>query len=151
MHGAERRTAAAWMNVTAADRGVLLLIVLALFELDLLLATRRSHAVGFREAAGWSVFFVTMAAGSVLPSSAWRGSTAAGCMSPRLRFPPAFHELLQPGPVPVLPSGADGAYHRGQDAYGAPQPHIPGPAHPRAAVGLVEGEGSVDVKVGRPG
>ena len=28
MHGAERRTAAASMNVTAADRGVLLLIVL---------------------------------------------------------------------------------------------------------------------------
>lgn len=51
------------MNVTAADWGVLLLIVLALFVLGLVLATRRSHAVGFREAAGWSVFFVTMAAG----------------------------------------------------------------------------------------
>ena len=61
------------MNVTAADWGVLLLIVLALFVLDLVLATRRSHAVGFREAAGWSVFFVTMAAGSAWPSSAWRG------------------------------------------------------------------------------
>ena len=40
------------MNVTAADWGVLLLIVLGLFVLDLVLATRRSHAVGFREAAG---------------------------------------------------------------------------------------------------
>ena len=61
------------MNVTAADWGVLLLIVLGLFVLDLVLATRRSHAVGFREAAGWLVFFVTMAAGSGWPSSAWRG------------------------------------------------------------------------------
>jgi hypothetical protein len=34
------------MNVTAADWGVLLLIVLALFVLDLVLAMRRSHAVG---------------------------------------------------------------------------------------------------------
>ena len=51
------------MNVTAADWGVLLAIVLALFGLDLVLATLRPHAVGFREAAVWSVFFVAAAAG----------------------------------------------------------------------------------------
>src|SRR5215469_2439113 len=51
------------MGVTAADWAVLLGIVLALFTLDLLLATLRPHAVGFREAAGWSVFFVAVAAG----------------------------------------------------------------------------------------
>ena len=50
------------MHVTAADWAVLLGIVLALFGLDLLLATLRPHAVGFREAAGWSVFFVAAAA-----------------------------------------------------------------------------------------
>lgn len=43
------------MNVMAADWSVLLLIVQALFVFDLVLAKRRSHAVGFREAAGWSV------------------------------------------------------------------------------------------------
>ena len=51
------------MNVTAADWGVLLAIVLALFALDLALATLRPHVIGFREAAVWSVFFVAAAAG----------------------------------------------------------------------------------------
>jgi tellurite resistance protein TerC len=51
------------MNVTAADWGVLLAIVAALFTMDLLLATLRPHVVGFREAAFWSVFFVAAAAG----------------------------------------------------------------------------------------
>lgn len=51
------------MDVTAADWGVLLGIVLVLFTVDLLVATLRPHAVGFREAALWSVFFVAAAAG----------------------------------------------------------------------------------------
>jgi len=51
------------MNVTVADWAVLLGTVLALFGLDLLLATVRPHAVGFGEAAGWSVFFVAVATG----------------------------------------------------------------------------------------
>jgi tellurite resistance protein TerC len=58
-----RGMAAAGMTVTVADWAVLLGIVLALFALDLLLATLRPHAVGFREAALWSVFFVAAAAG----------------------------------------------------------------------------------------
>jgi tellurite resistance protein TerC len=58
------------MNVTAADWGALLAIVVALFALDLLLATLRPHAVGLREAALWSVSFVAAAAafGVVLAS-----------------------------------------------------------------------------------
>jgi tellurite resistance protein TerC len=51
------------MNVTGADWGVLLAIVLVLFALDLLVATLRPHAVGFREAAAWSGFFIAAAAG----------------------------------------------------------------------------------------
>jgi tellurite resistance protein TerC len=51
------------MNATGADWAVLLAIVLALFALDLLVATLRPHAVGFREAALWSVFFIAAAAG----------------------------------------------------------------------------------------
>jgi tellurite resistance protein TerC len=50
------------MGVTLADWAVLLGIVLALFTLDLALATLRPHAVGFREAALWSVFFIAAAA-----------------------------------------------------------------------------------------
>jgi tellurite resistance protein TerC len=51
------------MNVTAEDWGVLLAIVVALFTTDLLVATLRPHAVGFREAALWSAFFIAAAAG----------------------------------------------------------------------------------------
>jgi len=51
------------MNVTAADWVLLLGMTLALFALDLVLATLRPHAVGFREAAGWSAFFVAVAGG----------------------------------------------------------------------------------------
>jgi tellurite resistance protein TerC len=51
------------MNATGADWALLLAIVVALFALDLLVATLRPHAVGFREAALWSVFFIAAAAG----------------------------------------------------------------------------------------
>ena len=47
----------------AADWGALLATVLALFAIDLVLATLRPHVVGFREAALWSLFFVAAAAG----------------------------------------------------------------------------------------
>jgi tellurite resistance protein TerC len=49
------------MNVTGADWGILLGIVVALFALDLAVATLRPHAVGFREAVAWSVFFIAAA------------------------------------------------------------------------------------------
>jgi tellurite resistance protein TerC len=51
------------MNVTGLDWGILLAVVLVLFALDLLVSTLRPHAVGFREAAAWAVFFVAAAAG----------------------------------------------------------------------------------------
>jgi len=51
------------MSVTAADWAILLGIVLVLFAVDLLVATLRPHAVGFGEAALWSVFFVAVAVG----------------------------------------------------------------------------------------
>jgi tellurite resistance protein TerC len=49
------------MNATGVDWAVLLGIVAALFALDLAVATLRPHAVGFREAALWSVFFIAAA------------------------------------------------------------------------------------------
>ncbi len=36
-------------------------LVIALFAADLLVAGRRPHAVGFREAVGWSIFYVAVA------------------------------------------------------------------------------------------
>lgn len=71
------------MNVTAADWLVLLAIVVVLFALDLLVATLRPHAVGFREAALWSVFFITAAAGfgaalGGLEGWGWAGQFFAG-------------------------------------------------------------------------
>jgi tellurite resistance protein TerC len=66
------------MNVTLADWAVLLGIVVALFALDLVLATLRPHAVGFREAALWTVFFVAAAAGFGLALAALEGWDYAG-------------------------------------------------------------------------
>src|ERR1700747_2917807 len=51
------------MNVTGLDWGILLAIVLVLFGRDLRCATLRPHAISFREAAAWSVFFVAAAVG----------------------------------------------------------------------------------------
>ncbi len=66
------------MSVTLADWAVLLGIVAALFTLDLVLATLRPHAVGFREAALWSVFFIAAAGGFGLALAALEGWTYAG-------------------------------------------------------------------------
>jgi tellurite resistance protein TerC len=66
------------MNVTGVDWGVLLAIVLVLFALDLVVATLRPHAVGFREAAAWSVFFIAAAAGFGAALAALQGWDYAG-------------------------------------------------------------------------
>ena len=66
------------MNVTAADWLVLLGTVLVLFAADLLVATLRPHAVGFREAALWSAFFVAVAAGFGLALAGLEGWGYAG-------------------------------------------------------------------------
>ena len=66
------------MHVTVVDWLVLLGIVLLLFAADLLVATLRPHAVGFREAALWSVFFVAVAAGFGLVLAALEGWGYAG-------------------------------------------------------------------------
>ena len=63
-------TAAAWL--------VLLGTVLVLFAADLLVATLRPHAVGFREAALWSAFFVAVAAGFGLALAGLEGWGYAG-------------------------------------------------------------------------
>jgi tellurite resistance protein TerC len=66
------------VNVTVADWLVLLGIVLVLFAADLLVATLRPHAVGFREAALWSAFFVAVAAGFGLALAGLEGWGYAG-------------------------------------------------------------------------
>jgi tellurite resistance protein TerC len=66
------------MNVTAADWAVLLAIVAALFAFDLLVATLRPHAVGFREAAIWSAFFIAAAVGFGVALAALEGWDYAG-------------------------------------------------------------------------
>jgi len=49
------------MGVTAAGWALTIGVVVALLALDLLLATLRPHAVGYREATAWSVFYLTVA------------------------------------------------------------------------------------------
>ena len=49
------------MGVTAARWALTIGVIVALLALDLLLATVRPHAVGYREATAWSVFYITAA------------------------------------------------------------------------------------------
>src|SRR6201996_3301495 len=66
------------MTVSAVDWLVLLGTVVVLFAVDLLVATLRPHAVGFREAALWSVCFVAVAAGFGFLLAALEGWGYAG-------------------------------------------------------------------------
>jgi tellurite resistance protein TerC len=49
------------LDVTLTAWAVTVGLVLVLLAIDLVLAVRRPHAVGFREAAGWSVFYIAVA------------------------------------------------------------------------------------------
>ena len=49
------------MGVTAVGWALTIGVIVALLGFDLLLATVRPHAVGYREAAAWSVFYVAVA------------------------------------------------------------------------------------------
>jgi tellurite resistance protein TerC len=60
------------MEVTALGWAITIGVIVALFALDLVVGTVRPHAVGFREATAWSVFYigVAIAFGVVLGSVA---------------------------------------------------------------------------------
>jgi TerC family integral membrane protein len=49
------------LNVTAAGWAATIGLVVALLTIDLLVSGRRPHAVGFREALGWSLFYIAVA------------------------------------------------------------------------------------------
>ncbi len=49
------------MGITVAGWALTVGVVLALFALDLVLTTIRPHAVGYREAAAWSAFYIAVA------------------------------------------------------------------------------------------
>ena len=49
------------MGVTAVGWALTIGVIVALLALDLLLATVRPHAVGYREATVWSVFYIAVA------------------------------------------------------------------------------------------
>src|SRR3954447_19282837 len=51
------------LNVTAAGWGITLGLLAALFAWDLVRSARRPHAVSFREAGVWSVFYIAVALG----------------------------------------------------------------------------------------
>ena len=51
------------MEITALGWILTITVIVALLALDLILATIRPHAVGYREAAAWSVFHVAVAVG----------------------------------------------------------------------------------------
>ena len=49
------------MGVTAVGWAVTIAVIVALLGFDLLLATVRPHAVGYREATAWSAFYIAVA------------------------------------------------------------------------------------------
>jgi tellurite resistance protein TerC len=49
------------LDVTAAAWAATIAFIIALFAVDLALSGRRPHAVGFREAVGWSIFYIAVA------------------------------------------------------------------------------------------
>lgn len=61
------------LEITAAVWLVTLAVIVALFALDLGLAVARPHAVGFKEAALWSVFYITVAVIFGVVFTMWAG------------------------------------------------------------------------------
>jgi tellurite resistance protein TerC len=51
------------LQVTSAGWAATVGLVIALLAVDLLVSSRRPHAVGFREAAAWSAFYIAVAIG----------------------------------------------------------------------------------------
>ncbi len=49
-------------------------VIVALFTFDLVISGRNPHAVGFKEAAGWSVFYISVAIVFGLVFAQWAGS-----------------------------------------------------------------------------
>src|ERR671917_1511500 len=56
-----RREGTRVLDVTAAAWAATIAFIIALFAVDLALSGRRPHAVGFREAVGWSIFYIAVA------------------------------------------------------------------------------------------
>ena len=72
------------LEVSALGWTITILVILALLALDLIIGTLKPHAVGFKEAVAWSVFYIGVAVvfGVVFASiSGWEFGTQyfAGC------------------------------------------------------------------------
>jgi hypothetical protein len=61
------------VRVTALGWALTIGVILALLALDLLLATVCPHAVSYREATAWSVFYITVAGVFGLVLATWAG------------------------------------------------------------------------------
>ena len=70
------------MAVTAAGWALTIGVIVALLALDLVLATIRPHAVGYREAAAWSAFYIAVAVVFGLVFAGRRGGATARSTSP---------------------------------------------------------------------
>ena len=51
------------MTITPLVWGVTIAIIIALLAIDLVVAAVKPHRVGFKEAAGWSIFYIAVAIG----------------------------------------------------------------------------------------
>lgn len=64
---------AASLSIPLQVWGLTLLVIVALFVMDLVISGRNPHAVGFREAVGWSIFYIGVAIVFGLVFGAWAG------------------------------------------------------------------------------
>ena len=70
------------MTVTLIGWALTIGVILALFAIDLALTTIRPHAVGYREATAWSVFYIGVAVAFGLIFARLVGGDTAASTSP---------------------------------------------------------------------
>ena len=73
LHWGDAYTRAVTLEITATVWLITLGVIAGLFALDLGLAVARPHAVGFREAALWSVFYIAVAVVFGILFAVWAG------------------------------------------------------------------------------
>jgi TerC family integral membrane protein len=74
VHAAESAGGEASLALTPTVWALTLGLIVILFVLDFVVSGRSPHAVGFREAALWSVFYISVAIAFGLAFGAWAGS-----------------------------------------------------------------------------
>lgn len=74
VHAASTTGGGSTLHIPLSVWALTLAVIVALFVLDLVAGARNPHVIGFREAAGWSVFYIGVAIAFGLVFGRWAGS-----------------------------------------------------------------------------